>query len=52
MVNMRIVDLQLNLDEVLLKEHETVEELISKIEKIINSNYPVQYEILNEEYYD
>ena len=45
----RIVDLRLNLDGVILEENETVEELISKIQDVINSNYDIAYEVMHTE---
>lgn len=47
---MKIVDLILNIDGLLLEESETVNEFIDSIE--INSIYPISYEILNEEYFN
>lgn len=49
---MKIVDLQINIDGLILKKNETVEEYINKIKNITNSNYEIQYEILHEEKYD
>lgn len=46
---MRIVDLQLNIDGLLIGEDESVEDYIKRIEKITNSNYRIVYEILYEE---
>lgn len=45
----RIMDLQLNIDGVILKDNESVEELISKIERLIDSHYKIAYEVLHTE---
>ena len=44
---MKIVDLKLNIDGMLLEDSETVEDYISKIQKQTNSNYDIVYEILH-----
>lgn len=49
---MKIVDLQINIDGLILKENETVNEFIKKIKSITNSNYEIQYEVMYEEEYD
>lgn len=46
---MKIMDLQLHIDGVLLKDDESIEQLIEKLQKEINSNYPIRYDILYEE---
>ena len=46
---MRIVDLQLNIDGLIIGEDDSVENYIKKISKITNSHYKIVYEILYEE---
>ena len=46
---MKIIDLQLNIDGLLLKDNESVEDFIATIQKITNSNYNIQYQVLHEE---
>ena len=46
---MKIVDLQINIDGLRLKDDESVEDYIRKIQKLTNSNYDIIYEILYEE---
>lgn len=43
---MKIVDLQLNIDGLIIED---VEKFIQKIEKISNTSYPIKYDILYEE---
>ena len=50
---MKIVDLQLNIDGVLIgRGGETVNDVIQKIQSVINSEYEVNYQILHEEEFD
>lgn len=44
---MRIVDLQLNIDGLMLNDDETVEDFINQLN--INSTYEIVYEVLYEE---
>ena len=46
---MRIVDLQLNIDGLILKDNENIDDFIAAIQKITNSNYNIQYQVLHEE---
>ena len=46
---MKIVDVQLNIDGLKLKDDETVDDVISKIKDIVDTNYDIQYDILYEE---
>lgn len=46
---MKIVDLQLNIDGLKLKDGETVDDVISRIKGIVDTNYDIQYDILYEE---
>lgn len=46
---MKIVDLQLNIDGVQIDEKETVDDLILKIEKLVDNHYGITYEILHSE---
>lgn len=48
----RVVDLQLNIDGIVLKQGENVEDIIQKIEQIVDTIYPVKWEIMQEEFYD
>lgn len=52
MVSMKIVDLKINIDGLLIGDNETVDDFINRIELINNSNYPITYEILHEEEYE
>lgn len=47
---MKIVDLQLNIDGLLLEDNESVEDFIKSIK--VNSCYKIVYEILHEEYFE
>lgn len=47
---MRIVDLQLNIDGLILKDNESVEDVINKIK--VNSTYPIVWQVLSEEFYE
>jgi len=49
MVNMRLVDLKINVDGLLISEGTSVDDFISKIEDLTDSNYNITYEILYEE---
>lgn len=46
---MKIVDLQLNIDGLKLKDGETVDDVINKINEIVDTNYEIQCNILYEE---
>lgn len=46
---MKIVDLQLNIDGLILPVGEGVEDVIKRIESVVNSSYKIQYEVLYEE---
>ena len=46
---MKIVDLKLNIDGVILPDDEGIEEVIKRIRAVVNSNYDIQYEVLYEE---
>lgn len=46
---MRIVDLQLNIDGLILKDNESVEDFINLIRDVTNSAYDIQYQVLYEE---
>ena len=48
---MRIVDLKLNVDGLILKDDESVEKYVEKVQKITNNQYKIQYEVLYEEEY-
>ena len=52
MYSERVVDLQLNIDGIVLQRGENVEDLISKIEKITNTIYPIKWEVIQEEFYE
>ena len=43
---MKIVDLQLNIDGLILEDDESVEDFIDTLE--VNSSYPILYEVLYE----
>ena len=47
---MKIVDLQINIDGLMLNENETIESFIESIKA--NTSYPITYQILHEESYD
>lgn len=46
---MRIIDLKLNIDGLILKDDETVEGFIDKIQRVSNTSYEISYEVLYEE---
>ena len=48
-MDMKIVDVQLNIDGLKLKDDETVDDVISKIKDVVDTNYDIQYNILYEE---
>ena len=48
---MKIIDLQLNIDGLILKDNETVDDLINKLETITDTSYDINYTILHEEEY-
>lgn len=49
---MKLVDLQINIDGLLIGGGETVDDFINKIESLTNSNYKINYQILYEEEFD
>lgn len=49
---MRIIDLEMNIDGLRLADDESVDDLINKIDKLIDSAYPIHYQILWEEKYE
>lgn len=49
MIKLKIVDLKLNIDGLILSDDETVDDVINQITELINSSYPIQYEVLYEE---
>ena len=48
----RVVDIQVNIDGIVLHEGENVEDIIQKIEEIVDTIYPVKWEVVQEEFYD
>ena len=48
----KIVDLHLNIDGVMLKEGESVEDLVKRVGSVVDTSYPIQYDVLYEEQYD
>lgn len=44
---MKVIDLQLNIDGLLLEDDETVEDYIRKLQEVTNSNYNIIYDILH-----
>lgn len=46
---MKVVDLKIQLDGLLLHENETVDDVIKKISEIVKTTYDIQYEVLYEE---
>ena len=48
---MKIIDLKLNVDGLILADGETVESFVAQVEKLVNSVYPVKYDVLYEEEY-
>ena len=48
----RVVDIQLTIDGINLEEGENIEDYISKVEKIFDTIYPIQYEIIQEEFHE
>lgn len=49
---MKLVDLKINVDGLILKNGESIDDFIDKIESMTNSNYGLTYEVLHEEEYD
>ena len=52
MYSERVVDLQLNIDGIVLKRGENVEDVIQKIEKAVDTIYPIKWELIQEEVYE
>ena len=52
MANIKLVDLQINIDGLRIGGGETVDDFIDKINSLTNSNYKVTYQILYEEEFD
>lgn len=48
----RSIDVQLTIDGIVLKEGENLEDIIEKIDKIVDTIYPIKYEIIQEEFYE
>lgn len=48
----RVIDIKLEIDGIVLQEGENLEDIIQKIEKIVDTIYPIKYEIVQEEFYD
>lgn len=48
----RAVDIVLNIDGIILKDDENLEDIIREIEKITDTIYPIKYEIIQEEIYE
>lgn len=48
----RVIDIQVNIDGIVLQEGENVEDIIQKIEKIVDTIYPVKWEVIQEEFYE
>ena len=48
----RVVDVKLEIDGIVLKEGENLEDIIKKIDKIVDTIYPIKVEIIQEEFYD
>ena len=48
----RVVDIKLTIDGIVLPEGKNLEDIISEIEKIVDTIYPIKYEIIQEEYYN
>ena len=48
----RSVDIKLEIDGIVLQEDDDLEDIIKKIEEIVDTIYPIKYEIVNEEHYD
>ena len=46
------IDVQLTIDGIVLKEGENLEDIIKKIDKIVDTIYPIKWEIIQEEVYD
>ena len=46
---MKLYDLSLNIDGLILNDNETIEDYINKIQEISNTIYDVSWEILHEE---
>ena len=46
---MKVVDLKIQIDGLLLKDDETVEDYIKKIREITETSYEILYEVIYEE---
>ena len=46
---MKVVDLKIQIDGLLLQENETVDDVIDKIKGVVDTSYEIQYEVLYEE---
>lgn len=46
---MKIVDLQLNIDGLKVSDNDSVDDIIKRIEFVLDTVYPINYEILYEE---
>lgn len=49
---MKIVDLNVQIDGLILDDDETIDDFIDKISELTNSEYEITYEIQHEEEYD
>ena len=52
MYSERSVDIQLNIDGIVLKRGENVEDIIQKIEEVVDTIYPLKWEVIQEEVYE
>lgn len=46
---MKIVDLQLNIDGLNVSDNDSVEDIVKRIEFILDISYPIKYVVLYEE---
>ena len=48
----RVIDIKLEIDGIVLPEGKNLEDVISEIEKIVDTIYPIKWEIVQEEFYE
>lgn len=52
MYSERVVDLKIDIDGIVLQRGENIEDTIQKIENVVNTIYPIKWEIVQEELYE
>lgn len=49
---MKLCDIRLTIDRVILTDDKNIDDLVKEIEAIIKSNYPIQVDVDHCEYFD